>query len=163
MKTNDISHEGTIISIEKENLRVRIIQNSACASCKIAGHCQTSESKEKIIEVTTPDYADFAVGDKVNVTESVGVGAKAVVFGFILPLALMMAAIISAITAFDASEGVAVTVKQRLVKSICHFFIEIPSHTQGKADHFFKIEIFSSRSIAFSRVSSRTANCSRAR
>ena len=57
----------------------------------------------------------------------------------------------------------AVTVKQRLVKSICHFFIEIPSHTQGKADHFFKIEIFSSRSIAFSRVSSRTANCSRAR
>ena len=107
MKTNDISHEGTIISIEKENLRVRIIQNSACASCKIAGHCQTSESKEKIIEVTTPDYADFAVGDKVNVTESVGVGAKAVVFGFILPLALMMAAIISAITAFDASVGVA--------------------------------------------------------
>lgn len=107
MKTNDISHEGTIISIEKENLRVRIIQNSACASCKIAGHCQTSESKEKIIEVTTPDYADFAVGDKVNVTESVGVGAKAVVFGFILPLALMMAAIISAITALDASEGVA--------------------------------------------------------
>ena len=107
MKTNDISHEGTIISIEKENLRVRIIQNSACASCKIAGHCQTSESKEKIIEVTTPDYADFAVGDKVNVTESVGVGAKAVVFGFILPLALMMAAIISAITAFDPSEGVA--------------------------------------------------------
>lgn len=107
MKTNDISHEGTIISIEKENLRVRIIQNSACASCKIAGHCQTSESKEKIIEVTTPDYAGFAVGDKVNVTESVGVGAKAVVFGFILPLALMMAAIISAITAFDTSEGVA--------------------------------------------------------
>ena len=107
MKTNDISHEGTIISIEKENLRVRIIQNSACASCKIAGHCQTAESKEKIIEVTTPDYADFAVGDKVNVTESVGVGAKAVVFGFILPLALMMAAIISAITALDASEGVA--------------------------------------------------------
>lgn len=107
MKTNDISHEGTIISIEKENLRVRIIQNSACASCKIAGHCQTSESKEKIIEVTTPDYADFSVGDKVNVTESVGVGAKAVVFGFILPLALMMAAIISAITVFDASEGVA--------------------------------------------------------
>lgn len=107
MKTNDISHEGTIISIEKENLRVRIIQNSACASCKIAGHCQTAESKEKIIEVTTPDYADFSVGDKVNVTESVGVGAKAVVFGFILPLALMMAAIISAITAFDTSEGVA--------------------------------------------------------
>ena len=107
MKTNDISHEGTIISIEKENLRVRIIQNSACASCKIAGHCQTAESKEKIIEVTTPDYADFAVGDKVNVTESVGVGAKAVVFGFILPLALMMAAISSAITAFDTSEGVA--------------------------------------------------------
>ena len=107
MKTNDISHEGTIISIEKENLRVRIIQNSACASCKIAGHCQTSESKEKIIEVTTPDYADFSVGDKVNVTESVGVGAKAVVFGFILPLALMMATIISAITALDTSEGVA--------------------------------------------------------
>ena len=107
MKTNDISHEGTIISIEKENLRVRIIQNSACASCKIAGHCQTAESKEKIIEVTTPDYADFTVGDKVNVTESVGVGAKAVVFGFILPLALMMATIISAITAFDTSEGVA--------------------------------------------------------
>lgn len=107
MKTNDISHEGTIISIEKENVRVRIIQNSACASCKIAGHCQTSESKEKIIEVTTPDYADFSVGDKVNVTESVGVGAKAVVFGFVLPLALMMATIISAITIFYTSEGVA--------------------------------------------------------
>lgn len=107
MKTNDISHEGTIISIEKENVRVRIIQNSACASCKIAGHCQTSENKEKIIDVTTPHYADFSVGDKVNVTESVDVGTKAVILGFVLPLALMMLAIISAITVFRTSEGVA--------------------------------------------------------
>lgn len=71
--------------------------------------------------------------------------------------------VLPAAGASAARAVMAVTVKQRLVKSICHFFIEIPSHTQGKADHFFKIEIFSSRSIAFSRVSSRTANCSRAR
>lgn len=107
MTNNDISHEGIVESVEKGIVHVRIVQSSACASCKIASHCVTSESKEKIIDVQTSDYSAYEQGDRVLVKESVGVGAKAVVYGFVIPLCLMMAAIIVALTLFETSEGVA--------------------------------------------------------
>ena len=44
-------HEGVVASVDDEKVRVRIVQTSACASCKVAHHCNASEKTEKIIEV----------------------------------------------------------------------------------------------------------------
>ena len=31
-------HEGVVASVDDEKVRVRIVQTSACASCKVADH-----------------------------------------------------------------------------------------------------------------------------
>ena len=48
---NRIRHEGIIEAVDGATARVRILQVSACAGCKIASHCHTSDSKEKIVDV----------------------------------------------------------------------------------------------------------------
>ncbi len=66
-KDSRIRHSGVVDAIDGECVRVRILQTSACAACKIAGHCNASESKEKIIEVfRVADSARFKVGDKIG-------------------------------------------------------------------------------------------------
>lgn len=89
MTQNYISHDGIVDSISKGCVQVRIVQNSACASCKVATYCTSAESKEKIIDVYTSHYDDYAIGDKVEVMARVGVGFRAVLFGFVIPAILI--------------------------------------------------------------------------
>jgi sigma-E factor negative regulatory protein RseC len=85
----DIRHDGVIDSIEGRHIRVKVIQTSACAACKIAGHCSASESKEKMIDVYT-DPARFHVGQPVVVSTSASVVRRALLLGFGLPLLLLL-------------------------------------------------------------------------
>lgn len=87
---DDISHSGIVESIEDGCVRVRILQTSACAACKIAGHCHASESKEKIVEVRTTKAAGRQVGDEVTVCASRRVVSRAMNIGFVLPFLLMV-------------------------------------------------------------------------
>ena len=48
---NKISHSGVIDRIDGGHVKVRIVQTSACAACKVAGYCNAAESKEKIVDV----------------------------------------------------------------------------------------------------------------
>jgi sigma-E factor negative regulatory protein RseC len=84
-------------------VRVRIIQRSACASCKIAEHCTSSESKEKLIDVRCNNADRYTVGQEVTVMAAASVGAKAVIIAFVIPVVIMMAVIVS-IIAFGGSE-----------------------------------------------------------
>ena len=45
-----VSHDGIIIGINDDEVEVKILSKSACASCNIKGACNMSEMKEKIIE-----------------------------------------------------------------------------------------------------------------
>ena len=87
-----IKHSGIIDSVGDGVVRVRIEQSSACASCRAANHCSASESKEKIIDVYQP-RGGLRVGDQVTVVASAGVGARAVVLGFLVPFVLLVAAV----------------------------------------------------------------------
>lgn len=49
--SNKIKHNGVVDGVEEGCVRVRILQSSACSACKVAAHCNASETKEKIIEV----------------------------------------------------------------------------------------------------------------
>jgi len=89
-----ITHSGLVESIEGEHIRVRILQVSGCASCKIAGHCNASESKEKLIDVYHADASRYHVGDAVVVSTDLGTGYRAVALGFGLPLVLLIAVIV---------------------------------------------------------------------
>ena len=92
---NKIRHSGIIDSIENSTVRVRILQTSACAACKVARHCSAAESKEKRVEVYDPKAAErHNVGDEVVVAMSERNGRDAVSIAFVIPLVILILAMV---------------------------------------------------------------------
>ena len=101
-----ISHSGMIESVAGDCVKVRILQTSACAACKVAGHCNAAESKVKIVEVFGCDTAKYKMGQEVTVWASRNVANKALVLGFGLPFLLLLAVLV-AVLYLTGNEGVA--------------------------------------------------------
>lgn len=94
-------------SIADGCVKVRILQVSACASCKVAGHCNASESKEKIVDVlNVADTSRLKVGNNVVVWASGDVANKALVLGFGMPFLLLLGVLVAVLFLTD-NEGVA--------------------------------------------------------
>ena len=75
-------------------VRVRIVQTSACASCKIASHCNATEQKEKVIDVFDSQASEvYKRGDNVVIMISQRVGMNAVLVGFVLPFLVLVLAL----------------------------------------------------------------------
>lgn len=85
---DEIKHDGTILSIANEHVKVRILQTSACLHCKIAGHCNSADSKEKIVDIWTKRASQYSVGQDVVVVMSGKLGLKAVLLAFVVPVIL---------------------------------------------------------------------------
>lgn len=85
-----ISHTGIVERIAEGCVTVRILQASACAACKVAGHCSAAETKEKLVDVSCNDDAAYSQGQTVMVTASHDVAFRALLLGFGLPLVLMV-------------------------------------------------------------------------
>ena len=101
-----ISHAGVIESIEGDSIKVRIVQTSACAACKVAGHCNAAESKVKIVDVVVADATRYQLGQEVVVWASKDVANKALVLGFGLPFLLLITVLIFVLYITD-NEGIA--------------------------------------------------------
>ncbi len=95
----NIKHCGIVDEITDGCIKVRIVQSSACASCKVASRCNASESKEKIVEVYDEDTNMFSIGDNVTVTASQGMGFLAVLLSSVIPLFLLIAVLASVLAA----------------------------------------------------------------
>lgn len=85
-----IKHCGIVDEISDRCIKVRIVQSSACASCKVASRCNASESKEKIVDVYDDNSKQFSVGDNVVVIASTKVGLFAVFLSSVIPLFLLI-------------------------------------------------------------------------
>lgn len=92
--SNGIKHSGVIDSIAGEHVQVRILQTSACAACKVAGHCSASEAKEKLVDVYCADGAAYQVGQQVVVTASQQVARLSLLLGFGLPLVILVGVLV---------------------------------------------------------------------
>lgn len=100
-----IRHQGIIESLDGTHLRVKVIQTTACAACKIQSHCNASESKEKVIDVYDKTAArQCQPGQTVTVTTEGTMAAHALLLGFGLPLLLMMVVFFAA-SALALGEG----------------------------------------------------------
>ena len=88
--SNKIKHSGVVENIVGDCVRVRIVQTSACAACKVASHCNAAESKEKIVEVSCANSAAYTKGQQVVVTASTEVAARALLLGFGLPFVVLV-------------------------------------------------------------------------
>ena len=104
--SNKIKHAGVVDAVEEGCVRVRILQSSACSACKVAAHCNASETKEKLIEVMDAHASCFQKGDSVVVVADASVGYRASLYGYLLPLVAMVATLI-AVLATTRSEGMA--------------------------------------------------------
>ena len=93
MRSN-ISHSGVVESVEDGCVHVRIVQTSACAACKVAGYCNASESKEKMVDVYTADTQRYSVGQAVTVMASRQVAAHALLLGFGLPFLVLVGVLV---------------------------------------------------------------------
>lgn len=104
--SNKIKHAGVVDGVEGECVRVRILQSSACSACKVAAHCNASETKEKIIDVMDADASHYQKGDQVMVVADSAVGFRASLYGYLLPLILMVVTLVGVLAATH-SEGLA--------------------------------------------------------
>ena len=104
--SNKIKHAGVVDGVEGECVRVRILQSSACSACKVAAHCNASETKEKIIDVMDADASLYQKGDQVMVVADTAVGFRASLYGYLLPLILMVVTLVGVLAATH-SEGLA--------------------------------------------------------
>ena len=104
--SNKVKHAGVVDGVEGECVRVRILQSSACSACKVAAHCNASETKEKIIDVMDADASHYQKGDQVMVVADTAVGFRASLYGYLLPLILMVVTLVGVLAATH-SEGLA--------------------------------------------------------
>ena len=101
-----ISHSGVVERIEGDCIKVRIVQTSACAACKVASHCNAAESKVKIVDVFGCDTTNYSTGQEVTVWASKDVANKALLLGFGVPFLLLVCVLMIALR-FIADEGAA--------------------------------------------------------
>lgn len=90
---NTIKHQGIVESIEGCHIRVKILQSSACSSCSVKGHCNISETKEKIIDIYDKHADRYNTGQNVIVCGSTAMGMKAVILAFVIPFLVLFAAL----------------------------------------------------------------------
>ena len=102
----DIRHDGIVDSIDGQTVIVRITQSSACGGCQARNICRAAESKDKLVEVHCTEAGSFMVGQAVTVAGAESLGMRAVMWAFGLPLLLLLAVLITAVTV-TGSERVA--------------------------------------------------------
>lgn len=104
-----IKHRGIVEHITADHIQVRIVQTSACSACSIKGHCNASESKEKLVDVftTSKQSAMYSIGQEVMVCGSTQMCITAVCYAFVVPFVLLLFVLFLCIEAFLLSELVA--------------------------------------------------------
>ena len=118
-----IRHDGVVKSIKGNVVQVQFVQQSACAHCEAKGHCNASESKEKVVDVECANASDYAVGDNVVVLASQKVGFIAVLYGAVLPMIVMMiVAIATALITKDELLSVSLSLGSLAAYFICLIF-----------------------------------------
>lgn len=87
---DSLSHRGKIIKVDPEFVTVEIISTSACAECHAKEVCGISDEMVKVILVPTNPYANYEIGEEVDVMLKKTMGLKAVWLSYVVPLLLLM-------------------------------------------------------------------------
>jgi len=84
-----IEHSGTIVSIDGNKVKVKILQAAACSGCKAKSMCTSSEQKEKYVDVIVSLPESYSVGEEVSVCSALTAGKTAVRLAFGGPLVII--------------------------------------------------------------------------
>ena len=102
-----IKHNGEVVGICGDTVKVRLTVSSACSGCHAKAVCGVDESAEKIVEISGVEAAEYSVGEVVEVAlQSNSMGAMAVVLTYVVPF-FVLALVLVAASAMGLEEGIA--------------------------------------------------------
>jgi len=84
-----VEHTGYVEEVSLNQVKVRIISESACASCHAKGACTAADMKEKVIDIYTNNSSDFKPGQKVTIQGEKSLGLKASLLAYIFPFIIV--------------------------------------------------------------------------
>ncbi len=101
---NIIQHRGIVENINGSQIRVRIVQASACAACSAKGHCGSADSKEKIVDVIDESHS-YKLGEEVMITGETSMGMQAVLIAFVIPFIILISVLFISISLTGGNEA----------------------------------------------------------
>ena len=135
--SSEISHTGTVKSIEGNVATVEIQVSSACATCKATSFCGSSESGSRNIEAHIGLEQNVSVGDEVRVLMTQVMGTKAIVIGYVIPSVVVLA-VLFVLIGVGTNEGIAALAS--LVFLTAYYFVLYLLRDKLKKEFNFKIE-----------------------
>ena len=90
-----ISHDGRIVNIDGNRIKVEIISRAACQTCAAKNSCGLADCLPKTIEIHVNDSTIYSLNEEVSVGITAQNGLKAVLYSYVLPLFLVLATLIS--------------------------------------------------------------------
>ena len=82
-----VCSEGIVEQVHGDEVHVRLLGAEACGGCKAHGHCTASQAVGRKVTVRADE--SYQVGDRVEVSASGGVAARALWLAFGLPVLLL--------------------------------------------------------------------------
>ncbi len=89
-----IEHEGIVTEVTTQHIKVRIVNESACASCHAKGSCTAADLQDKIIDIYQSE-TDIQPGQKVMILGKKSLAPKAVSLAYVYPILIMLAVLIT--------------------------------------------------------------------
>lgn len=105
-----IEHDGTVVSVESGRVLVDVEVGEACGACASRRQCALGQaSQHRAIEIAASDASSYSVGERVTVAVRKGAGIGAVIFGYVIPLAVLVAVLVACVCA-GTTDGTAAIV-----------------------------------------------------
>lgn len=108
------THDGKVISVSPDIVKVEMHVLSACSSCKAHEKCAFVDKADKIVEVETPEWNKYNVGDDVIVSVDEGLGMRTVLLAYLVPAIILVAALVT-MSVLTESQALAALVPIALV------------------------------------------------
>ncbi len=92
-KTASVEHSGVVEYVDSQVVRVGFVSHASCSSCHAKGACSISEVDSKYVEVKTSEK-EYKIGEPVTIVLEQKMGFKALWFGYIIPLIVLLIGVI---------------------------------------------------------------------
>jgi len=115
-----ITHPGTVVEVTTDQIKVRILAQSACSSCHAKGMCSVADMEEKVVDVQKPIGKELIPGDTVTLFIKQSKGNLAVFYAYLLPF-LVFFAILLIMSFIQDNEGLSAIIA--LVSLIPYYFV----------------------------------------
>ena len=99
------THQGIVTGVREGCVSVQIHVVSACATCEAHGHCGFADSKDKIMDIDTPQWEQYHEGDRVTVAINSNSGLQAVFIAYIVPTLLFLTTFLVTLCVLHLSDG----------------------------------------------------------